>query len=125
MINLYQSFDLKAGPYPSFREIYKRETNLSILMHNSSSSNPKKFSDSFKDVVRMMLNINTNKNFVLWITGLSGSGKTTLANAFVNRYKKRLPNMVILDGDELRNIIVDRAQERQSYERNERIKIAL
>ena len=73
----------------------------------------------------MLLNINTNKNFVLWITGLSGSGKTTLANSFVNRYKNRLPNMVMLDGDELRDIIVDRGQERQSYERNERIKIAL
>ena len=73
----------------------------------------------------MMLNSKTNKNFVLWITGLSGSGKTTLANSFVKRYKNRLPNMIMLDGDELRDIIVDRDQERQSYERNERIKIAL
>ena len=36
-------FDLKAGPYPSFREIYKQETNLSILMHNIISSNPRNF----------------------------------------------------------------------------------
>ena len=73
----------------------------------------------------MMLDVSTNKNFVLWITGLSGSGKTTLANSFVKRYKKRLPNIVMLDGDELRDIIVDRDQEQMSYERNERIKIAL
>lgn len=38
-------------------------------------------------------------NKVLWLTGLSGSGKSTLAEML----KKDYPNIVLLDGDVLRN----------------------
>jgi adenylyl-sulfate kinase len=36
---------------------------------------------------------------ILWFTGLSGSGKTTLAKGL----KEKLPQSIILDGDEMRN----------------------
>ena len=37
--------------------------------------------------------------FVIWLTGLPCSGKTTIANELA----KRIPNMVVLDGDNLRS----------------------
>ena len=37
-------------------------------------------------------------NFTIWLTGLSGSGKSTMAE----RFKKKYPNVVLLDGDILR-----------------------
>ena len=39
---------------------------------------------------------------VVWITGLSGSGKTTLCEAIWTRLKKSLPELVIVDGDIVR-----------------------
>jgi adenylylsulfate kinase-like enzyme len=39
---------------------------------------------------------------VIWITGLSGAGKTTLCLALKDMLKPRLPELVILDGDEVR-----------------------
>ena len=47
------------------------------------------------------------KNFsggVIWITGLSGAGKTTLAREISAILKDQLPAVVMLDGDELREI---------------------
>jgi adenylylsulfate kinase len=41
---------------------------------------------------------------VLWLVGLSGSGKTTLGKAIYASIKKRFPNTVFLDGDEVRQI---------------------
>lgn len=41
---------------------------------------------------------------VVWIIGLSGSGKTTLSNLLFDRLKPRLPNLVRLDGDVLREV---------------------
>ncbi len=38
---------------------------------------------------------------IIWLTGNSGSGKTTLANML----DKRIPNSVVLDGDEMRSSI--------------------
>ena len=39
---------------------------------------------------------------VIWITGLSGAGKTTLCNALKDLLKPKLPELVVLDGDEVR-----------------------
>jgi adenylylsulfate kinase-like enzyme len=41
---------------------------------------------------------------VIWITGLSASGKTTLSKAFEKKYKSEIPNMVLLDGDVIRQL---------------------
>jgi adenylylsulfate kinase-like enzyme len=41
---------------------------------------------------------------VIWITGLSASGKTTLSKAFEKKYKSHLSNMVLLDGDVIRDL---------------------
>jgi len=44
---------------------------------------------------------------VLWVTGLSGSGKTTLCRALCDLLKPRLPELVLLDGDEIRKLFGD------------------
>lgn len=41
---------------------------------------------------------------VVWLTGLSGSGKSTLAKEIFTIAKPRVPNLVLLDGDGLRDI---------------------
>ena len=43
---------------------------------------------------------------ILWLTGQPGSGKTTLANSIIESFKKKQPNIKIinLDGDDLRSI---------------------
>jgi len=41
---------------------------------------------------------------LIWIIGLSGSGKTTLANAIAASIKKTHSNLVLLDGDDVRNV---------------------
>ena len=41
---------------------------------------------------------------LIWITGLAGSGKTTLAKEVYNQLKKAYPNVVLIDGDHLREI---------------------
>jgi len=39
---------------------------------------------------------------VVWIIGLSGAGKTTLANQVVKETKEKLDNVVLIDGDMVR-----------------------
>jgi cytidine diphosphoramidate kinase len=41
----------------------------------------------------------------LWLIGMSGSGKTTLATALYRQLKPRLPNLVLLDGDTIREVL--------------------
>lgn len=41
---------------------------------------------------------------ILWIIGLSGAGKSTIANAVYRQWKPHASNLVLLDGDDLRNI---------------------
>lgn len=41
---------------------------------------------------------------VLWLIGLSGSGKTTLGKEIHRLLKPSYPNMVFLDGDEVREV---------------------
>jgi adenylylsulfate kinase-like enzyme len=44
---------------------------------------------------------------VIWITGLSGAGKTTLARALWSILKPSIRELVILDGDAIRNACGD------------------
>ncbi len=46
----------------------------------------------------------TNAGMVIWLVGLSGSGKTTLGRAVAEAWRKKEPNTVLLDGDELRDV---------------------
>ena len=41
---------------------------------------------------------------VVWIIGLSGAGKTTIGRGIYSHIKKRYPNTIFLDGDEIRKI---------------------
>ena len=65
-----------------------------------------------------------NKKLV-WITGLSGSGKSTIAESLTALLKKKGVKVILLDGDEIRNILVPIRETEQSYTKNERIKLAI
>ena len=39
---------------------------------------------------------------VIWLTGLSGAGKSTVAGRLFSRFKPRVPELVLVDGDEVR-----------------------
>ena len=41
---------------------------------------------------------------VVWFTGLSGSGKTTIANAVEAALRQRNKRVLVLDGDDIRNM---------------------
>ena len=41
---------------------------------------------------------------VYFFTGLSGAGKTTIGGLFHERLKRTKPNVVLLDGDEIRTV---------------------
>ena len=41
---------------------------------------------------------------VIWLTGLSGAGKTTIAEAIHRQVKPRLPELVLIDGDVIRDL---------------------
>ncbi len=42
---------------------------------------------------------------IYWITGLSGAGKTTVGKQLYKKIRSKKDNVVLLDGDELRNAI--------------------
>jgi len=44
------------------------------------------------------------KGIVYWFTGLAGAGKSTLGRRFYDHLTKTKPNVVLLDGDELRDV---------------------
>jgi adenylylsulfate kinase len=54
-----------------------------------------------------MVKLDADKNIklsaVIWLTGLSGSGKTTIAAAIESELLKNQKDVIILDGDWLRN----------------------
>ena len=45
-----------------------------------------------------------NHSTVIWLTGLSGAGKSTIANAIVRKLDGRLPELVQIDGNVIRDI---------------------
>lgn len=60
------------------------------------------------------------KGTVYWITGLSGAGKTTIGNRLYYELKQKNDNVVLLDGDILKNIVGDEL----GYSENDRRKKA-
>jgi adenylylsulfate kinase len=55
-----------------------------------------------------------------WITGLSASGKTTLSTLLVDYFRSTRRKVILLDGDELRQVLADEA-----YTREERIALGM
>lgn len=45
------------------------------------------------------------KGTVYWITGLSGAGKTTIGTVLYQQLKEKMDNVVLLDGDAIRNAL--------------------
>ncbi len=41
---------------------------------------------------------------VVWLTGISGAGKSTIADVIVRVAKPKLPNLVLIDGDVIRDL---------------------
>jgi len=62
---------------------------------------------------------------VIWITGLSGAGKTTLANEVVRTLRTNGVSVVMLDGDELRDVFGAGAANAQNHDRTSRIALAM
>jgi len=52
----------------------------------------------------MHVHLTKESGRVIWITGLSGAGKTTLASEVVSRMRELGDAVVMLDGDELREV---------------------
>jgi adenylylsulfate kinase len=62
---------------------------------------------------------------VIWITGLSGAGKSTLAGDLVARLRAEGQSVVMLDGDELREVFGAAASSTQNHGREGRLALAL
>jgi len=63
--------------------------------------------------------------FVIWITGLSGAGKSTLAHEVVARLRAAGDSVVMLDGDELREVFGAVAANAQNHGREGRLALAM
>lgn len=55
---------------------------------------------------------------VIWMIGLSGAGKTTLARAVVAAIRAETPNVVLLDGDDVRAVFGDTGHDMEGRKRN-------
>lgn len=64
-------------------------------------------------------------NKVIWITGLSGAGKSTLAHELVNRLRENREAVVLLDGDELREVFGAVAANADNHGREGRLTLAM
>jgi adenylylsulfate kinase-like enzyme len=62
---------------------------------------------------------------VIWITGLSGAGKSTLANEVVVRLRAAGEVVIMLDGDELREVFGATAANVQNHGRPGRLALAI
>ena len=61
---------------------------------------------------------------VIWLCGLSGSGKTTLGRLIFERVKPKVPNLVLLDGEDLRVALGNGLGHDQAARRRNSIRIA-
>lgn len=55
---------------------------------------------------------------VVWLIGLSGAGKTTLSRLIYQRLKPSAPNLVLLDGDVMRELFPDLDHSLEGRRRN-------
>ena len=62
---------------------------------------------------------------VIWITGLSGVGKSSLAREVVSRLRASGVAVVLLDGDELREVFGVAGTNVQNYSREGRLALAM
>lgn len=62
---------------------------------------------------------------VIWITGLSGAGKSTLAHELTHRLRMAGEAVVMLDGDELREVFGAVAANAQNHGREGRLALAM
>ena len=62
---------------------------------------------------------------VVWITGLSGAGKSVLATALVARLRMVDDEILLLDGDELREVFGATSVNAQNYGRDKRLALAM
>ncbi len=62
---------------------------------------------------------------VIWITGLSGAGKSTLAHETVSRLRAADKCVVMLDGDELREVFDATAANAQNHGSGARLALAM
>lgn len=72
--------------------------------------------------------MNQNSGAVFWITGLSGAGKSTIANLLHKKIQKKFSNsrgIILLDGDELREIFPIDNNDKKHYERPARLRLAM
>ena len=67
----------------------------------------------------------TNEGILYWITGLAGAGKTTIGNRLFYELRKEKPNVVILDGDVLKNLVNDKPGYSDLERRNRAMKYAM
>jgi adenylylsulfate kinase len=67
----------------------------------------------------------SSEGSVIWITGLSGSGKTTLATELAQRLRASGRGVVLLDGDELREVFGAVAASAGHHGRDARLALAL
>ncbi len=66
-----------------------------------------------------------NEGQVVWITGLSGAGKSTLAREVVGKLRSIGGAVVLLDGDELREVFGAVAANVQNHGREGRLALAM
>ena len=62
---------------------------------------------------------------VIWITGLSGAGKSTLAHELAQRMRRSQHAVVVLDGDELREVFGATAANADNHGREGRLALAM
>lgn len=67
----------------------------------------------------------TGSSRVVWITGLSGAGKSTLAHEVVAHLRTKGESVVMLDGDELREVFGAVAANAQNHGREGRLALAM
>jgi cytidine diphosphoramidate kinase len=66
-----------------------------------------------------------SKGRTVWITGLSGAGKSTLAVELTGRLRAQGETVVMLDGDELRQVFGALAINTQNHTRERRLALAM
>lgn len=66
-----------------------------------------------------------NEGILYWITGLAGAGKTTIGNRLFYELRKNNSNVILLDGDVLKNIVDDKLGYSDADRRKRAMKYAL